>query len=935
MEKKALIFIATFAIAFLSISLVTFSPYDPFLMADSEAEIANWLGQPGVFVAHPVFTLFGQASYLIVLAMVWIYQSFLSKIHSTKRFKRIVGFFLGIFAFSYFIVVFKGDPSFEGGGILAGIVHSLVTKGFGLFGEFGLGLSLITGSIYLIFDLPKTHFNELGGKTLVLGHLLIDKVKGWAKGQGDKPPFIQKVTVSPPNNASANQDNSTIKSSDPLEESVDEELETPIPVNPSTEPSNDPFPPSEIIYLPPDNELFITRGTTSENESEPVHFNHNIQESCVNKLERLIYKPVLHENPCPELRGTMLTSTLQNWKDLKDEDIKRQEYNELKKLDRLQELVEMSVYKPPHQSFPLNQVLNKAIEIEPIISLSATDTTNKRDDESEPLPHRSTPPSILVHPLTDPVGQEYDDLQEDASIHALKPLPDLQVHRLPDSVIQSFMNSSLDPLADRLDYPPAFSPSITNQLVQEGFSGLSLSQNEPEEVRFDEQETARKLQSTLQEFAIEAKVIHVARGPVITRYEILPAPGIKVSKIVGLQDNIALALAASKIRIVAPIPGKSAVGIEIPNKQRATVTFGDLITSPEFQQQGHHLPIALGKGISGQTIIEDLVTMPHLLIAGATGSGKSVFINTLICSLLFATTPLEARFIMIDPKRVELKMYDEIPYLLAPVITEPKKAVIALKWAVNEMEDRYRLLEAYSCRDIRSFNKKVKDMKAKEMAVDPHMEYIIIIIDEFADLMMVCGKEVEEQVSRLAAMSRAVGIHLILATQRPSVDVITGLIKANFPARVAFQVSSKTESRIILDTNGADKLLGKGDLLFTAPGIGNLMRIQGAYLSDDEVNEITSYLKSQGSPNYDKELEMIEVEGDGLSGRLPSDEPLYREAVEIILADRKTSASYLQRRMRIGYNRAARIIELLEDEGILSPAIGTKPREILIESYTP
>ncbi len=476
-------------------------------------------------------------------------------------------------------------------------------------------------------------------------------------------------------------------------------------------------------------------------------------------------------------------------------------------------------------------------------------------------------------------------------------------------------------------------PHLNNSDITKGFSVLHTSNQQFEEEINDEKDIIHKLEKTLAEFGIEARVINIAKGPVITCYEVQPSPGIKLSRIVGLQDNLALSLEASKIRIVAPIPGKAAVGIEIPNRIRAKVTLGDLFTSLDYKNHHCILPIALGQGISGITHIVDLMTLPHLLIAGATGAGKSVFVNTLICSLISSTTPSNTRFIMIDPKRVELKMYDEIPYLLCPVITEPKQAVYALKWAVNMMEERYKLLEKYSCRDIRSFNNKIEKMRQKDYVTDPPLEYIVIIIDEFADLMMVCGKEAEAFVSRLAAMSRAVGIHLVVATQRPSVDVITGLIKANFPARIAFQVSSKTESRIILDHNGAEKLLGKGDFLFSAPGVGNMIRIQGAYLSEDEVHDITSYLKSLAPPEYIEELQVI-LEGDSENTDLSSeDEPLFREAVEIILSDRKASASYLQRKMRIGYNRAARIIELLEQEGIVSPANGSKPREVLVESY--
>ena len=475
-------------------------------------------------------------------------------------------------------------------------------------------------------------------------------------------------------------------------------------------------------------------------------------------------------------------------------------------------------------------------------------------------------------------------------------------------------------MKERIEEKRGFQREFCNFLMEEedrGAGGMVM-----------EEEVGRKLVETLEEFGIELRVVNIERGPVITRYEVVPSPGIKLSKIVNLQDNISLALASSKVRIVAPIPGKSRVGVEIPNERRKILRLKELLTSQEFEKE-RELPVALGKGISGQVEVIDLTRMPHLLIAGATGSGKSVFVNTLICSLLYGKRKEEIKFIMIDPKRVELKVYDEMPYLLSPVITEVKKAVTALKWLSNEMEDRYKLLEKYGCRDIRSYNQKRKRLKEKDYIVGKYLEYLVIIIDEFADLMMLSAKDVEGYVSRLAAMSRAVGIHLVIATQRPSVDVITGLIKANFPARISFQVSSKMESRIILDYNGADKLLGRGDFLFYAPETDGLLRLQGAYLEDNEVNEVSHYIKSFGSPNYIKELEFIGNTDEDCIHSI-EDEPLFKEAVEIILSDRKVSASYLQRKMRIGYNRAARIIELMEKEGIIGLAYGNNKREILI-----
>ncbi|MDC7126797.1 MAG: DNA translocase FtsK [Spirochaetales bacterium] len=435
------------------------------------------------------------------------------------------------------------------------------------------------------------------------------------------------------------------------------------------------------------------------------------------------------------------------------------------------------------------------------------------------------------------------------------------------------------------------------------------------------------LQETLKEFKIDAEVTGISRGPVITMFEILPAPGVKLSKIVNLADNIALGLAASRVRIVAPIPGKHAVGIEVPNKDRAIVSFKEILESEELKNSKMAVPVVLGKDITGGSRIIDLVQTPHLLIAGATGSGKSVCVNSLICSILYSRTPNEVKMIMIDPKIVELKLYNDIPHLLTPVITEPKKAFQALQYTMSEMERRYSLLNALGVRDIKSYNRKIVETK---MATEK-LPYIVVLVDEFADLMATTGKELENVISRLTAMSRAVGIHLVLATQRPSVDVITGLIKANIPSRIAFMVASKTDSRIILDAMGADKLLGKGDMLFTSAWDPNPSRIQGAFLSDDEVENVTDHVKTLGEPDYiDDEIFISEDDGDSFELESQSGgDPLMESAVSIVVEAGKASASYLQRRLKIGYNRAARLVEEMEDRGIVGPANGSKPREIL------
>ncbi len=444
------------------------------------------------------------------------------------------------------------------------------------------------------------------------------------------------------------------------------------------------------------------------------------------------------------------------------------------------------------------------------------------------------------------------------------------------------------------------------------------------EIDEETKKSAEILMKTLEEFKIKAELTGIKKGPVITMFEILPAPGVKISKIVNLSDNIALRLAALRVRIVAPIPGKHAVGIEIPNKKRNIVSFKELITLPAFQNSRYKIPIALGKDITGEAQIIDLVQTPHLLIAGATGSGKSVCVNSIINSILYKKKPEEVRLMLIDPKIVELKFYNDIPHLLTPVITDPKRAFQALQYCIDEMENRYALLDALGVRDIHSYNRKVK---RERLTVKP-LPYIVIVVDEFADLMATSGREMEATLARLAAMSRAVGIHLVLATQRPSIDVITGLIKANIPSRIAFMVASKFDSRIIIDSVGAEKLLGKGDMLFSAAWDPVPVRIQGAFLSEEEVEAITAHLKTLGEPDYiDEEIFFDEEEGDGYTEI--TEDPLMEKALEIVFAAGKASASFLQRRLKIGYNRAARLIEEMERRGIVGPQNGSKPREII------
>ncbi|MBF0100361.1 MAG: hypothetical protein HQK77_05575 [Desulfobacterales bacterium] len=440
------------------------------------------------------------------------------------------------------------------------------------------------------------------------------------------------------------------------------------------------------------------------------------------------------------------------------------------------------------------------------------------------------------------------------------------------------------------------------------------------------QQTAQ-IEKKLMDFGIKGKVVEIMTGPVITTFEYKPGPGIKISRIVNLSDDLALALSALSVRIVAPIPGKDVLGIEIPNKIREIVHFRDIVNSDVFKRMPSKLTICLGKDIIGNPVVAELDKMPHLLIAGATGTGKSVGLNAIIASLLYKATPDEVKLMMIDPKRIEFSLYDGIPHLITPVVTDMKKSTNALFWAVREMEHRYEVLASEQVRNIIQYNKKM--VKNSPDGKAETLPYIVIIIDELADLMMVASRDVEVALTRLAQMARAAGIHLVLATQRPSVDVLTGVIKANFPTRLSFQVSSKTDSRTIIDGNGAENLLGNGDMLFLPPGTAKLQRIHGAFISEEELVKMIDFLKSQGPSRYvDGISEMLNA--DKQTAENEDRDERYDEAIAFVTRTRQASISGIQRNLRVGYNRAARMVEMMEREGIVGPSDGIKPREVLI-----
>lgn len=498
-------------------------------------------------------------------------------------------------------------------------------------------------------------------------------------------------------------------------------------------------------------------------------------------------------------------------------------------------------------------------------------------------------------------GKDAPALTNPAAVKPVK--PQIHIAQTPsakeeeDADIPKIIGEYRIPPIDLLENPPAVSTSKIQDTLMNG---------------------AKLLEETLSNFDVSARVVHIERGPAITRYELEPSPGVKVQKFTALSDDIALAMRAATVRVVAPIPGKNRVGIEVPNADFATVFLKDVLSTNEFRTSKSKLTLSLGKDISGKPMVADLAEMPHLLIAGTTGSGKTVCVNGIIMSMLLNASPEELKFVMVDPKMVELAQYNDIPHLLCPTVTDPQKAGAALNWVVAEMESRYRKLSKEGVRNIQGYN-----------ARGHQMPYIVVIIDELADLMQVSAKTVESSITRIAQLSRAVGIHMILATQRPSVDVITGVIKANFPARISFKVASKVDSRTVLDMNGAESLLGRGDMLFIKPGDAKPARGQCSFVRDEEIGRVIRFIKDQQAPTYDESITRHQA-GAGGGGSDQNDE-YYEEALRLVIESNQASVSILQRRLRLGYTRAARLIDMMEQNGIVGPYVGSKPRDILVD----
>ena len=904
-KKELLILLSTVWALIFFASIIGFDQKDILILNGVDnGVINNWLGAFGVRISNFIFQIFGKASYFLALVFVLLPPFLLFGVEFLKKNKLSLALGIGFFTWglSIFVSLLLNRTGLGGGGFMGGFFAKTLYKISGLMGGYGVALVLMAYGISKAtgaFSLKKV-FKSTFSKAKEVKDMASAKSSIFIKKQtqeGDFPAFIEKkkedvstfidtdTDVLTENEKTAEDEHHQIPNAAFRIENIDENNSEPLTVE------ADVFPPEDEAAADEEDDINITEEriilfSKEEDASELFEDVSFIKEKMVSLIEA----------------GT------------KEEGV-------------------AAVAKANTLHAAYEDMVNKA------------SFTNEKAGES--FINRKDGPSYTpsIEMLDDNTEVPcFDEEYEDAD--------DVELKEQSFDFVQEDKEKRGE-LSDLEEASSAKRDAVyrsSSKLITDLPNPFTGYERPPMDILFHSKEvnledykeeleqTASKIIETFREFKISlTKLIACYRGPVITRYEFEIAPGIRMEKIERFSNNIAYSLAAKKVRIIAPIFGKQAIGVEVPNKKRKNVHLGDILKTETFKENSkNNLPIALGKDISGEPLIADLSTMPHLLIAGTTGSGKSVCINSILCSLLYNNRPEELRFLLIDPKRVELKTYDNIPHLLAPVITDAKKASMALNWAVNEMERRYELLEESGSRDIKTYNEKFDKNELNPIVNEGRLHYIVIIIDEMADLMLVAKKEIENVVARLAAKARAAGIHLIFATQSPRADIITGVIKANFQPRIAFAVATKMESRIILDVGGADKLLGKGDMLFYQPGFveeGTPVRLQGAFISDKEVLKLTTYLSTSCEPEYVDDM-FYEEDGEyGLNTMSESDEPIYREAVKIVVSDKKASASYLQRRMQIGYNRAARMIEYMEQEGIVGKANGSKPRDVLVDEY--
>ena len=884
--------------------LISYSPDDPSWMSATDAPVKNWMGPAGAAIAAPFIMIIGYAAWSVPAALIVWGGRFIVHSGTERVLTRIIFFPIAVAIFAIYASTLTPGPtwaqSFGLGGLFGDTVVGALLNILPLGVASGLKvLSLISGLALVamgLFALGFTRFEVIrAGYYLIVGLVLsYSQLRSWL-AQG------ARGTLHAASAAAAHRA---------------ERREAQMHDEPVIEAAHEKEPSVAAI------------------------FRHDYQE------ETHYQEPPLERSKPGGLRALVNTLAGLNHDDRPEQELVDHTYHG-------------EISQEPAGDDRIRAKITQAIQ-----SRVKKAQPEQEYSDVQDAPVQETLPTELMPsepPLTRRVATADPEAVIDAPVRRLTPqpvpMPEAKkvVQHAPKKPVQQSKRAqaevqpslSFEDNADAFELPPLSLLRNPISIERHHLSDEALEEN------------ARMLENVLDDYGVKGEIVSVRPGPVVTMYELEPAAGVKASRVIGLSDDIARSMSALSAR-VSTVPGRSVIGIELPNASRETVVLREILASRDFGDSNMRLPLALGKDIGGGAIVGNLAKMPHLLIAGTTGSGKSVAINTMILSLLYKLTPDECRMIMIDPKMLELSVYDGIPHLLSPVVTDPKKAVVALKWVVGEMEDRYRKMSKMGVRNIEGYNGRVRDAQAKnemfsrtvqtgfdEDTGEPIFEteefapetipYIVVVVDEMADLMMVAGKEIEACIQRLAQMARASGIHLIMATQRPSVDVITGTIKANFPTRISFQVTSKVDSRTILGEQGAEQLLGMGDMLYMAGG-AKITRVHGPFVSDEEVEEIVNHLKAFGPPDYiggvvdgpdDEKSSDIDLVL-GLGGNTDSEDALYDTAVAIVIKDRKCSTSYIQRKLAIGYNKAARLVEQMEDEGLVSPANHVGKREILV-----
>lgn len=896
--------------------LATYSPDDPSWMSATDAPVHNWMGHAGAALAAPFIMIIGYGAWAIPAALIVWGGRFVLHYGSDRALTRIIFFPIAVAIFSVYASTLTPSDSWE---------HS-----FGLGGLFG---DTVVGA--LINILPLTVATGLNALALISGIALL-AMGAFALGftrfeiiRGGYYLFVALIlSYAQIRNWLAQGARGTIQAAGAAAAHRSERREARLQAEPASAYSyEDEAQPEEASVA-----SIFRQSYQEDTVVEEPYVERQRGGGFRAFMNTLAGKPAEEDEIEPEL----IDHTYHG-------DFVQEDHGDDRVRNKIAEAIQSRVRKgqpvtaPDLTTTPVQENATSTMPTEPPLTRRAE--SDLQDSlPVEPLEDVAAAPVRRIAPQEVPIPEAKKVVQH-------TPKKAVQPSKRAQAEVQPSL--AFDQNTEAFELPPLNLLRNPTTIERHHLSDEALEEN------------ARMLESVLDDYGVKGEIVSVRPGPVVTMYELEPAAGVKASRVIGLSDDIARSMSALSAR-VSTVPGRSVIGIELPNANREMVVLREILASRDFGDSNMRLPLALGKDIGGGAIVGNLAKMPHLLIAGTTGSGKSVAINTMILSLLYKLTPEECRMIMIDPKMLELSVYDGIPHLLSPVVTDPKKAVVALKWVVGEMEDRYRKMSKMGVRNIEGYNGRVRDALAKdemfsrtvqtgfdEETGDPIFEteeikpetlpYIVVIVDEMADLMMVAGKEIEACIQRLAQMARASGIHLIMATQRPSVDVITGTIKANFPTRISFQVTSKIDSRTILGEQGAEQLLGMGDMLYMAGG-AKITRVHGPFVSDEEVEEIVNHLKAYGPPDYvggvvDGPDEEKSSDIDlvlGLGGNTDGEDALYDTAVAIVIKDRKCSTSYIQRKLAIGYNKAARLVEQMEDEGLVSPANHVGKREILV-----